>query len=376
VYFSRLQLTQFRNYRALDMRFGKGINCISGVNGAGKSNILDALHYLALTRGFRSSQDRQAVQEGEGFFLIEGTVDHEGITQDVQCNYLPGKGKKLLVNRQPLTKMSDHIGNIPLVSIMPNDTELISGSASVRRRFLDMLISQYDHSYLVNLIQYDRILSQRNALLKFFMEHRTFDQEELELWNAQLVPYGISLLRDRRQYLKEYLPIFREFFKKIVSRKETPDVTYETQVEDNTIDGWLAMLRDKQEKDRILQYTSSGIHRDDLDFSINGISARNFGSQGQQKTFVAALKLAQYRLLEQHKRMAPILLLDDIFDKLDVHRLNSIANILDREIDGQVFVTNTSHDQLEEIFRNPINSETTFFHVEDGKMSRISDLAE
>jgi DNA replication and repair protein RecF len=362
-----LQLTQFRNYDELALDFTAGINCLTGPNGSGKTNVLDALHYLAFTRGFRNTQDKMAVQDGESFFFIGSDIQKQGVKRSIQCNFVKGQGKKVLVNRQPLKKMSDHIGELPLVVILPADTDLINGPSADRRRFMDMLISQYSKKYLTHLIHYDRLLAQRNAQLKQFGEHRYFDQDQLDMWTTQLIPHGIAIYKERKAFVEEFLPVFEEKFKKIVSVKEKPTLRYKSHVEENSIEGWLQLLKNNQPKDQVNQYSGVGIHRDDLVFSINEASVRNFGSQGQQKTFIIALKLAQYQLLQGHTNEAPILLLDDIFDKLDENRLASIARILDREIEGQIFVTDTSIERMKEIFSHG-EKEAKFFQVKEGKV--------
>ena len=367
MHFADLKLTHFRNYYQQELLFSPGINCLVGANGSGKTNLLDALHYLALTRGFRSSQDKFAIKKGEDFFFNGGTLVKNGANLSIHVNFLKGKGKKVIFNQKPLAKMSEHIGRVPLVAVLPNDTELINGPSINRRKFLDMLIAQYDKSYLNHLIQYDKILAQRNALLKLMWEQRFFDVEQVELWDTQLIPHGIAIYKGRNEFLKNFKPFFEAFFRNIVSKNETPEITYKSHIEDNSINGWLNLLAEHREKDRVQQYTTGGIHRDDLIFKINEQSARNFGSQGQQKTFVIALKLAQYRLLEKQTNIAPILLLDDIFDKLDEHRLQSIANLLDRDIEGQTFITDTSYDRLASVFSKNINSEVKFFEVNAGK---------
>lgn len=371
MHISYLHLTHFRNYPELEIAPCSGINCFTGPNGSGKTNILDALHYLAFTRGFRSAQDQQAVKEGETFFVNEAKLEKKEQSLSVQCNYVKGKGKKILINREPLAKMSDHIGSIPLVAMLPNDTDLIHGPSADRRRFLDMLIAQYDHDFLDHLIQYEKILNQRNALLKHFGEQRYFDREQLDIWNMQLVPHGIQLHAGRNQFLREFMPMFLAYFKKIVSREEIPTITYRSHVRDNTVEGWMELLAEYEQRDRANQYSGAGVHRDDLVFRIDGQSVKNFGSQGQQKTFVIALRLAQYQLLERETGAAPILLLDDIFDKLDEHRLASIAALLDEEVAGQIFITDTSYDRLKSLFEEVKETESAYFQVDNGTVSRM-----
>ncbi|MEM9987117.1 MAG: DNA replication and repair protein RecF, partial [Bacteroidota bacterium] len=341
-------------------------------NGSGKTNILDAVHYLAFTRGFRSSQDQQAVQEGEQYFFTNGALHLDDQEEQIQCNFVKGKGKKILIGQAPLDRMSDHIGHIPLVAILPQDTDLINGPAQGRRQFMDMLISQYDATYLKHLILYNRLLSQRNALLKLMGEQRYFDVEQVQLYDEQIIPAGQVIFQARESFLVEFKPVFDRFFRRIVADREAPSLRLRTQLLENSPTAWRNLFADKMEKDRVNQYTSAGIHRDDLVLSIDDHSVRNFGSQGQQKTFVIALKLAQYELLQQHTRKPPLLLLDDLFDKLDRHRLGSIAEMLQKEISGQVFLTDTSLGKVQELFPEMPTRGISFFEVNAGKVNAVA----
>jgi len=369
VYIKILKLVQFRNYSTLEASFSPKINCIVGPNGAGKTNILDALHFLAFTKGFRSSQDKQAVKEGDDFFLIQGDIDGDKKPWSLQCNFVKNKGKKILINRAPLKKASEHIGKVPLIAILPNDTELILGASATRRKFLDMLIAQYSPLYLDHLIQYEKILSHRNALLRQFGEHQFFDPDQLEIWDMQLIPHGRYIFEERQNFLAAFLPIFTAYFHQIVVQHETPEIKYRSQFDTNTDAEWREVLATRLQKDRVNQYSTGGIHRDDLVFTINRQVVKNFGSQGQQKTFVIALKLAQYKLLENRRASHPILLLDDIFDKLDEYRLKRIATLLDTDIEGQVFITDTSYDRLTDVFQSS-EREVQFFYVKEDTLSK------
>ncbi|MEL6190888.1 MAG: DNA replication/repair protein RecF [Bacteroidota bacterium] len=369
MYITELQLNQFRNYLQLELPFSSGINCIFGPNGSGKTNILDAVHFISLTKGFRNNQDKQAVQKSAPYFMIQAKVDDTHQTKTYQCNLVLGKGKKYLINKAPLTKMSEHIGTLPLVAILPNDTELISGPSVIRRKFLDMLISQYDRQYLAHLIQYEKLLAQRNAQLKMFAEQRYFDADQLELWDTQLIPHGIRIVEGRKQFIKDFIPVFTDFFHQIVAKNEVPEITYRSQVKENTIPGWLDLLLQNRDKDLANHYSGTGTHRDDLIFSIDEQSARNFGSQGQQKTFIISLKLAQYQLLAERSGKKPFLLLDDIFDKLDEHRLGRIAQLLASQIPGQVFITDTTFERLQMAFGDQTDTEVQYIKVINGQAS-------
>ncbi len=369
-HFSQLSLSQFRSYAELNIELSPHLNCFTGLNGAGKTNLLDAIHYLAFTRGFRHHLDKQAVKEGEAYFMIGATWVKDGHLRQLHCNFLPGKGKKLLVNHKAIERMSDHIGQVPLVAILPSDTDLIHGQSADRRRFLDMLISQYDHQFLYHLIQYERILQQRNALLRSMSEQRFFDLEQLQLWDEQLIPHGQAVKLGRETFTEAFAPLFATYFADIVSDKEQPTIRYRSQLPGNDPASWRQFLADQADKDRVNGYTVGGVHRDDLTFEINGQSVRNFGSQGQQKTFIIALKLAQYQFLQEKTNMAPLLLLDDLFDKLDRQRLLQIAHLLQTRISGQIFITDTSASRLVEIFVETPR-EIRYFSVADSQVQPL-----
>lgn len=371
LYFRTLRLQHFRNYATLLATFGDGIHCITGDNGQGKTNLLEALHYLSLTRGWQAKTEKFALLEKESFFLCEGELVEGDRQVLIACNYLDGKGKKILINGHPTDRMADHVGRVPVISVLPNDTQLIHGGPGGRRRFIDGFLSQCDAEYLRQLIQYDRVLEQRNALLGQLLERRTWDADLMAPWNAQLIPAGMYLAKARAAFLKEYLPLFRKYFRLIVSEKENPTLELETQLKENTAAEWEQILRASQDRDRYSGRSQAGVHKDDLVFGIDGQAVRNFGSQGQQKTYVVALKLAQYDLLLSRTGKAPLLLLDDIFDKLDEHRLAALARILDGEITGQVFITDTSIERMRHIFAPQHKRQVMYFRVENGRLQSL-----
>ncbi|MCB9234006.1 MAG: DNA replication/repair protein RecF [Bacteroidia bacterium] len=371
MYLKTLQLTNFRNYEELTLDFEPGITCITGNNGEGKTNVLESIHYLAMTRGWSSQSEKYSLKDGETYFMVEGKW-MLGDPFYVQCNFVTGKGKKILLNNVPLPRMSDHIGRIPLVVVLPNDTQLIDGSPSVRRKFVDGFISQYDQSYLVALIHYEKCLTQRNALLASFLERGTFDADQLLPWNLQLARSGQEIFSKRTAFLEDFTPIFKDYFKRIVSDKETPTLTYSSQVTENRAEAWADLFAKHQQRDRFAGRSTAGIHKDDFVFEIDGQPVRNFGSQGQQKTFVISLKFAQYEILEARTGKAPVLLLDDIFDKLDVHRLGQIAQILDQTVQGQVFITDTTFSRTEQVFKGVRNRQVTYFNVSQNQLSKLT----
>lgn len=345
---------------------------MTGNNGEGKTNVLEALHYLAMTRGFHRRGEGYALQEGSPYFTIDGEwVVNEDESLRIQCSYMPPKGKSILVNRQALRKMSDHIGRIPIVTVLPNDTQLIHGSPSVRRKFMDAFISQYDRDYLSALLRYDKALEQRNALLALFLERRTWDEEQLLLWDAQLIAPGRYLHEARRKFLSDFESIFQKYFHLIVSDKEHPEIDLSSSFVTNTEEEWQDVFNLNRQQDRFSQRTGKGIHKEDLVFRINDQGVKHYGSQGQQKTFVIALKLTQHEILERLTGKYPLLLLDDAFDKLDIHRLKSIAGILHSEVKGQVFITDTALDRTREVFSGFEGREVRYYSVKAGTVEEL-----
>ena len=377
MHFSSLSLNNFRNYESQTLEFGPGICCFNGNNGAGKTNLLEALHYLAMTRGFQAQGEKYVLKEEESYFMVEGDLVEGGGTQGVRtrkimCSYMKGKGKKMLLDGKALRRMSEHIGRIPLVLVLPNDTQLIYGGPSLRRKFIDAFISQYDPDYLKRLIRYDKALDQRNAQLSLFFEQGIFDADQLALWDRELIPAGRYIVEARANFLTTYAPIFQKYFSLIVSDKESPRLSIKTQFTENTREEWETLLHQNRDRDRFSQRTSIGTHKDDLEMSINGQAVKNFGSQGQQKTFVIGLKFAQYEMLKAASGRPPVLLLDDIFDKLDVHRLGAIAGILDG-FEGQIFVTDTTYERTAAVFGNIKKKSVVYFQVDSGRVEKIKN---
>lgn len=372
MHFSRLALLNFRNYESFEIAFGPALNCITGDNGEGKTNILEALHYLALTKGFISRGENISLKENEDYFMVEGTLEYSTESEKIQCSFIPSKGKKVIVNGRQISKLSLHIGSIPLIAILPNDTSLIYGPPAGRRKFMDGFISQYDAEYLRNFINYEKAIEQRNAQLGIFAETHSFDTAQLSIWNQTIFPAGIYILAARKKFISEFLPRFEKYFRLLVTGKEKTSILYETSVKDNSAEGWSSLFNAAKERDLYSQRTTEGIHKDDLSFYVNGQPVKDYGSQGQQKTFVIALRLAQYELLATHTGKAPLLLLDDIFDKLDLSRMKSIAEILDSEVGGQVFLTDTSLKRTKEIFEG-ISRHVEFFQLKNYQVESVKN---
>ncbi len=310
----KIALVNYKNFQSVDFIFDEKINCFVGANGVGKTNILDAIYHLAFSKGYFNSITVQNIRHGADFFLIEGSFKKNEREELISCSFKKGQKKVVKRNGKAYEKLSEHIGLIAAVMISPMDRDLIREGSEVRRKFVDSIISQYDKVYLQDLIAYNKVLSQRNSLLKYFALNHTFDALNLKIYNEQLVDYGNRIYQKRNLFLDGFIPLFKERYTYISDGEEEANLAYRSQLDEASFED---LLEQQLEKDRMLQYTSQGIHKDDLKFSINGFPVKKFGSQGQQKTFLIALKLSQFEMMQAKTGMKPILLLDDIFDKLD-----------------------------------------------------------
>ena len=342
MYLKQLTLTQYKNIRSKTFDFNPKINCFVGDNGKGKSNLLDAIYHLAFGKSYFNPIASQNIQLGEDFFVIEGRYEREKREEKIVCSLKKGQKKVMKRNGKVYEKLSDHIGLIPTVIISPADRDLIAEGSSNRRKFMDGVIGQTDALFLQNLIDYNKILSQRNALLKFFALNNTFDPDTLAVYNDQLSQRSTALYEKRKAFMETFIPVFNTRYKDISKGKEQVDLEYESQLHENSHE---ALLESNLDKDKVLQYTSSGIHKDDINFLLEDQPIKQFGSQGQQKTFLIALKLAQFDFLKKQTGGAPILLLDDAFDKLDQKRVTQIISLVDQNDFGQIFLTDTHEER-------------------------------
>jgi|TARA_A200000113_G_scaffold201240_1_gene194863 DNA replication and repair protein RecF len=342
MYLKQLTLTQYKNIRSKTFDFNPKINCFVGDNGKGKSNLLDAIYHLAFGKSYFNPIASQNIQLGEDFFVIEGRYEREKREEKIVCSLKKGQKKVMKRNGKVYEKLSDHIGLIPTVIISPADRDLIAEGSSNRRKFMDGVIGQTDALFLQNLIDYNKILSQRNALLKFFALNNTFDPDTLAVYNDQLSQRSTALYEKRKAFMETFIPVFNTRYKDISKGKEQVDLEYESQLHENSHE---ALLESNLDKDKVLQYTSSGIHKDDINFLLEDQPIKKFGSQGQQKTFLIALKLAQFDFLKKQTGGAPILLLDDAFDKLDQKRVTQIISLVDQNDFGQIFLTDTHEER-------------------------------
>ena len=356
---TNLKIQNFKNHQEQDFDFSKQINCFVGNNGVGKTNILDALHYLSMAKSFLGNKDLNNIKIEEDFFTVEGTVD-DGEKENIIKIQQPKDAKKIIKkNDKSYERISDHIGFLPSVIISPYDSNLISDSGESRRKFLDAMISQTDSDYLFNLIQYQKTVQQRNALLKDFSKNRYFDGDNLEIYNEPLIKFGSKIFEKRREFTDSIVPLIQNYYEIISKGKEKITVIYESDLSDNNFG---TLLDQNLEKDRMLTYTSKGIHKDDLLFEMNGISMKRTASQGQQKSFLIALKLSQMNRIKELTGKTPILLLDDIFDKLDDSRVSQLIELVNQEHFRQIFITDTSRERTENVVKR-INEESKIFDL-------------
>ncbi|WP_369048656.1 DNA replication/repair protein RecF [Tenacibaculum sp. UWU-22] len=346
MYLQKLSLVNFKNIENKTFDFQEKINCFIGNNGVGKTNILDAIYYLSFAKSYFNPIAVQNIHHNANFFVVEGNYILNNREEKIVCSLKRGQKKVLKRNGKAYEKFSEHIGQLPLVIISPADRNLITEGSEVRRKFIDGVISQQNTSYLVDLIAYNKTLTQRNALLKYFALNRTFDQLNLNIYNEQLINFGERIYKERKKFLENFTVIFNAKHQTISAKKELVNLDYKSQLHTQSFND---LLESNLEKDKILQYTSVGIHKDDLNFEIDSYPIKKFGSQGQQKSYLIALKLAQFEFIKQQSNIMPILLLDDIFDKLDHHRVSHLIDLVNNDEFGQIFITDTHIDRTEEV---------------------------
>ncbi len=349
MFLKKLALLNYKNFDSSDFEFDGKINCFVGHNGVGKTNILDAIYHLSFGKSYFNPVSSQNIKHGEDFFVIDGTFEKEEREERILCSLKKGAKKIIKRNNKAYDRFSDHIGLLPLVIISPYDRDLISEGSDTRRKFIDGVISQSDKEYLSTLLKYNKVLAQRNALLKYFAANHTFDQNTLSIYNEQLHGYGMEIFEKRQQFVETFIPIFKEQYTAITGGNEQVSLSYDSKLLHNNLK---TLLEQSLDKDKALQYTSVGIHKDDLSFKITNYPIKKFGSQGQQKSFLIALKFAQFYFIKKQSKTTPILLLDDIFDKLDEQRVSHIITLVDNESFGQIFVSDTHAERTENVVKN------------------------
>ncbi len=343
-----LQLHNFKNHEEVRFEFSPGINCITGVNGSGKTNVLDAIYYLSFCKGYFNAQDSQNIKHGAEFFTLRGEFDKNGSTW-VSCNVQKGQRKRFKKDDKEYERLAEHIGSFPVVIISPYDVDLIREGSDERRKFMDMVISLDDKDYLNSLIEYNRALAQRNNLLKFFWENRTMDKTQLGIWNESLSALGTKIYQRRKAFFEEFRPIFKEFQHAVSLGRDQADIVYSSQLDNGAM---LDMLESNIDRDMARHHTLIGTHKDDLQLMVGGHPVKKFGSQGQQKTFLIALKLAQFQFIKEKSGLKPLLLLDDVFDKIDDERVAYMVELVSKETFGQIFITDTSLERLQRVMEN------------------------
>jgi DNA replication and repair protein RecF len=357
MFLKKISLFNYKNFSEASFEFDSKINCFVGKNGIGKTNVLDAIYHLAYGKSYFNPLAVQNIKHNEEFFVIEGEFEKTERNEQIVSSFKKGQKKILKRNGKPYEKFSDHIGFIPLVIISPADNDLIIEGSETRRKFIDSVISQLDSSYLQELIQYQKIISQRNALLKYFALNHVFETDTLSIYNEQLNDLGQNIFEKRKQFIDDFLPIFNKHHQAISGSEEKVQLVYESHLFEGTT---LQLLEQNLTKDRALQYTSVGIHKDDLAFQIDGFPIKKFGSQGQQKSFLIALKLAQFEFVKKQSGEKPILLFDDIFDKLDETRVSKIVAMVNQEEFGQLFISDTHPERTESIVKTTHQSYKIF----------------
>ncbi|GAB3020595.1 DNA replication and repair protein RecF [Niabella terrae] len=340
-----LSLLQFKNYTNRAFSFPEQITGICGNNGVGKTNILDAIHYLCFTRSYFSKSDAVNVQQGSRGFRIEGQLSRNGQSETASCVLRENNRKEFLINQEPYEKFSQHIGRYPCVVIAPDDAVLITGGSEERRNFLDALLSQLDSSYLQELILYNKLLLQRNSFLKAAAESGRLDPALLQVLDQQLLQPGNTLHEKRSRFLVGFLPRVKRLYTEIAEKEEDLSLLYESRLSETAFSELLEATR---MKDQQLQRTTTGIHRDDIIFQLGDQPFKSRASQGQRKSLLFALKLTELEVLTKEKKMAPLLLLDDVFEKLDASRIGNLLQKVCTENSGQVFITDTNADRLEQ----------------------------
>ncbi|MFC7525898.1 DNA replication/repair protein RecF [Parapedobacter sp. GCM10030251] len=362
----KLSVLNFKNYTEATLNFALEVIAFTGDNGAGKTNLLDAIHYLSLCKSYFNPVDSQQIKQGEDWFMVQGEFDRDGQTDLVACSLKRNQKKQFKRNKKEYSRLADHIGHFPLVMISPNDSTIVTDGSEERRRFIDNVISQTDLHYLDRLIAYNRCLVQRNSLLKQSARGGGLDKGLMEVLDTQLVETGVPIFEKRQSFMEAFIPEFNRHYLFLTETAEQVSLAYESQL---TNENFAELLRTHLDRDRALERTTVGIHKDDLQFSIHhDMPLKKFGSQGQQKSFLIALKLAQYSFLHQQKGFKPLLLLDDIFDKLDENRTRKLMQMVSADDFGQIFLTDTDAVRINRIFEE-INRRVQVFSINRGTVS-------
>ena len=364
MWLEKIGLLTFKNYEEIALNFSQHINCFVGENGSGKTNLLDAIYYLSFTKSAFSSTEQQNIKHGASLFLVKGTFHKQDETYDIQFSLQNGQKKDARNSRVPYDKLSEHIGLFPAVLISPDDTDLIRERSENRRRFFDSIISQINHRYLNDLIRYNHVLRQRNSLLKQFTDRQTYDSDLLDSYSEQLLALGRQIYEARQAFIVQFIPLFESHYRYLSDDKEAVSIHYESHFAQP---GFEEAFYRAYQRDLALQRTTRGAHRDDFVFEIAQYPVKKYGSQGQQKSFVIALKLAQFEIIYQETGVKPLLLLDDIFDKLDDHRITQLTSLVIAQTFGQLFMTDARPERTHQLLKG-LDVEKKFFTIRQGRV--------
>ena len=354
-----ISLVNYKNFNSVSFDFNPKINCFVGNNGVGKTNVLDAIYHLSYGKSYFNPIASQNINHNADFFVIDGQYVKNERNEKIIISLKKNQKKLIKRNGKAYERFSDHVGFLPLVIISPADRDLISEGSETRRKFLDSIISQADKNYLNTLIKYNKTLSQRNSLLKYFASNNTFNTDTLAVYNEQLSEFGQSIFNTRAEFVEKFTPIFLAKHQELSNNNEVVTLRYKSQLHSKD---FTELLQEHTEKDRVLQYTSVGTHKDDLVFGISNHPIKKFGSQGQQKSFLIALKLAQFDFLKEQAGIKPLLLLDDIFDKLDENRVSQLIALVNTNNFGQIFISDTHAERTENIIKKT-NKEYQLFKL-------------
>ncbi len=367
MFLKQLSIINFKNYEEAQLELSDKINCFLGNNGEGKTNLLDAIYYLSFCKSYFNPIDSQNIKHDNAFFVVEGHYQSEKDEAVIYCGLKRNQKKLFKRNKKSYDRLADHIGRIPLVIITPLDVLLIIDGSDVRRKFVDGIISQYDNAYLNNLLAYNKALNHRNLLLKSFWLNRNFEQESLDVWDEQLVQYGVLINEARKKFIDDFTPIFQKYYTEISKDQEKVELEYRSQLTDNDFQ---TLLTENIKNDRSNHYSNIGIHKDDLVFNLGALPLKKFGSQGQQKTYLLALKLAQAELIKNISKEKVIILLDDIYDKLDGKRMSQLLGIVGNGDFGQIFITDTDLERIPSILtKEKINFKS--FKITKGEVEDV-----
>ena len=370
MWLKRISILNYKNLEQVDLAFSRKMNCIIGRNGMGKTNLMDAVYYLSFCKSATNPIDSQNICHDQDFFVVQGFYEtDDGDPEEVYCGLKRRQKKQFKRNKKEYTRLSDHIGLIPLVMVSPADSLLIAGGSEERRRFMDVVISQFDREYLDALIRYNKALLQRNTLLKAEVEP---EEELMAVWEEAMAASGEVVYRKRREFIDEFIPVFQSYYSYISQGREQVSLAYESHAAEGNL---LELLAASRQRDRIMGYSLKGVHKDDLIMQLGDFPIKREGSQGQNKTYLIALKLAQFDFLKRTgSHTTPIVLLDDIFDKLDASRVEQIVKLVAGDSFGQIFITDTNRDHLDKILKK-IEGDYKLFEVDNGMVNERGEDA-